>query len=195
MVVALVLALFATPGRVAACSCAPLTDAEARGFADAVFVGTLAEVITPPGPSYSSADPERFVFEVDGVYLGDVFARQSVVTARDGASCGLEISGPGPFLVFARTPDTSTGEALEGELTSSLCSGTRTLADGGAPVEFGEPSPPTPGASPVGSESSGFPIVLVSATVAALVVVAAGAVLIIRSRPARGRPAPESGTP
>ena len=43
--------------------------------ADAVFNGTLVEVITPSGDTFSSSDPERFVFEVDEVYKGEVAAR------------------------------------------------------------------------------------------------------------------------
>lgn len=77
------------------------TDEEAAANADALFSGTLAEVLTPTGDTYISDDPERCVFAVDDVFKGEVFESQSVVTPRDGASCGLEISGPGPDMVFA----------------------------------------------------------------------------------------------
>lgn len=127
----------------AACSCATFTDDEAIEYADAVFVGTLAEIVTPEGEGYSSADPERFVFEVDQVFKGTVYARQSIVTARDGASCGLEIGGPGPFVVFARIEsDGSTEGATVGELYSGLCNGTRALSSGAIPASFGSPSEP-----------------------------------------------------
>lgn len=185
----LVLAVFATSERAAACSCGLLTDDEALGYADAVFIGTLAEIITPGGTSYSSADPERFVFEVDGVFAGEVFARQSVVTARDGASCGLEISGPGPFLVFAVTNDGFTGGAVEGELYSNLCSGTRELGSSAVPVEWGDASPPIAGASPIGSSASGIPTLWIVA-VGGLAATVVAAVLIAR----RLRLAPEHPT-
>jgi hypothetical protein len=191
LMAALVLALFATSERAAACSCGVLTDEEALEYADAVFIGTLAEVITPGGTSYSSADPERFVFEVDEVFRGEVFAHQSVVTARDGASCGLEISGPGPFLVFAVTDDAFTGGAVDGELYSNLCSGTRELASTAVPAGWGDSSPPIVGASPIGSSGSEFPTVWI-VTIVGLAAAAGAAVLIARRlRPGRPQPPPE----
>ena len=131
-----------TPQRVAACDCAPFTDAEAFEFADVVLTGTLVEINTPVGDIVVSTDPERFVFDVDQVFKGEAQTRQSVVTAREGASCGLEISGPGPFVVFARPDDGITSGAVDGEAYSSLCSGTRPLADGELPTSFGTPSSP-----------------------------------------------------
>ena len=99
---------------VSACDCGGFTDDEAFAVADAVFTGSLLEIQTPPGDTYSSADPERFVFQVEEVYKGTAFARQSVVTARKGASCGLEIAGSGPFVVFARNEsDGIAGGAAE----------------------------------------------------------------------------------
>ena len=121
----------------AACSCAGSTDSDAVAAADVVFSGELVEIRTPPGASYSSADPERFVFAVDHVYKGDAKARQSVVTPREGASCGLELSGSGPFLVFATTEGSFDLEGDEGELFSHLCSGTRVLAESAVPASFG----------------------------------------------------------
>jgi hypothetical protein len=132
-----------TPQRAAACSCVELTDAEAYDFADVVFTGALVEINTPEGDIVVSNDPERFVFDIDQVYKGVAQTRQSVVTAREGASCGLEIGGPGPFVVFARLEDDSlTSGAVEGEVYSSLCSGTRPLSAGALPASFGTPSAP-----------------------------------------------------
>lgn len=131
------------PQRARACDCSAFPDAEAYEFADVVFTGTLVEIITPVGDIVVSTDPERFVFDVDEVFKGEAQARQSVVTAREGASCGLEISGPGPFVVFARLDDGGiTSGALDGEVYSSLCSGTRPLADREVPTSFGTSSPP-----------------------------------------------------
>ena len=145
-----------TPQRAAACSCVELTDAEAYEFADVVFTGALVEINTPDGDIVVSNDPERFVFDVDQVFKGEAQARQSVVTAREGASCGLEIGSPGPFVVFARLEDDSlTSGAVEGEVYSSLCSGTRPLVAGALPASFGTPSAPV--AVPTVAEPSATP--------------------------------------
>ena len=160
-----------TSERVAACSCATFTEGEALDASDAAFTGTLVEVVTPTGDTYGSADPERFVFDVDEVYKGDVFARQTIVTARDGASCGLEISGPGPFLVFARETDSVVSGAVDGELYSSLCSGTRPLASDAIPASFGSSSAPRAGASPIGDNGTE------PSTVQIVVIAGAGAVI------------------
>jgi len=137
-------------GSVAACSCAPLTDDEALAEADVAFVGTLQEIRIPDNVvSWSSDDPVRFVFAVTAVYKGEAFEQQSVVTSRDGASCGLEVAVGQTALVFARTE----GSRLEvGEVTSNLCSGTRSLGGEPIPDSFGAPSSPEPGSSASGSD-------------------------------------------
>jgi hypothetical protein len=108
------------------------------------------------------------VFDVVRVYKGDVRAQQAVVTAREGASCGLEIAGNGPFLVFAL----SRGDGL---LTANLCGGTRLLADSVVPSEFGPGLAPTPGSSPMGpaptSGAAVFPPLLAGGAVAAVAAV------------------------
>lgn len=129
---------------VSACSCVGFTDGEAFAASDTVFTGVLLEIQTPPGDSYSSTDPERFVFDVEEVYKGKAFARQSVVTARESGSCGLELEGSGPFVVFARVEtDGIVGGAAEGEVYSGLCSGTRALSGRAVPTGFGEGRAPT----------------------------------------------------
>ena len=55
----------------------------------------------------------------------------------------VEISGPGPFVVFARLDDDGNARnAVEGEVYSNSCSGTHLLDDGALPTSFGTPSPP-----------------------------------------------------
>ena len=133
------------PGRsVSACSCAVLTDQEAFDRADVVFVGTLVEIVTPPGDAYLSTDPERFVLDVERVYKGDAVDPQTIVTARDGASCGLEIHGPGPFLVYATSTDSIVTGANDDERYANLCSGTRARADAVVPASFGAGRAPAP---------------------------------------------------
>jgi hypothetical protein len=187
------------PPHVSACSCGPFTDTEAYEFADVVFTGALVGIDTPAGDIVVSNDPERFVFDVDQVFKGRAQKRQSVVTAREGASCGLEISGSGPFVVFARLDDDGlTSGAVEGEVYSSLCSGTRPLADVPLPASFGTPSPPatatagnevsSPSAStPDASSGAG----LWTAAIAGVLLLGAGsAVALHRQRRDRGSEPP-----
>jgi hypothetical protein len=137
LVAGAVTVVVAGTGPAHACSCLALTDEEAFEIADAVFVGELVgtELATDPGPVYSSGDPERFYFDVDKVFKGKATDRQTILTARDGASCGLEIGGSGPFLVFAYRD--------RGDLQSNLCSGTRPLSMGDLPASFGPGRQPT----------------------------------------------------
>ncbi|WP_157361817.1 hypothetical protein [Haloechinothrix halophila] len=117
-----------------ACSCTPMTDAEYVGNADVIFAGTLLDREEPPsGQIVSSRDLVTLTFAVSEVYKGQVGAMTQVRTASSGASCGLEIEGEGPFLVFT-TFD-------ENGLTASLCGGTRDLPET-VPAVLGEGRPP-----------------------------------------------------
>jgi hypothetical protein len=128
-----------------ACSCAARTEKQAFADADTVFIGKLlgTEVASEPGPVYSTGDEERFFFAVNTVFKGTATDRQTIVTSRDGASCGLEIGGPGPFVVFTYRDGGGIGSgAVDGELYSHLCSGTRPLSVGDVPASFGGGHPP-----------------------------------------------------
>ena len=167
-----------------ACSCAGGTDAEALARADAVFAGELVETRRPSGPEFSSTDPMRLVFDVEVVYQGTVRARQSVVTAVSGASCGLELQGTGPFLVFATVEPQLGLTGEDGEFFSSLCSGTRAVGEVPLPDELGVGDLPAPGASPIGAEggrSVSGPVLLAGALVVAAAV---GGAVWMRRRPA-----------
>ena len=143
-------------GPAVACSCAVITEGEAFDNAQVVFTGELVEVRPPPPAAIvSSGAPERFIFAVDRVYKGTAFDEQSVVTAMDGATCGLAISGPGPFIVFAHTGDGDWIEqGVEGELYASSCGGTRAVDVAGVPASFGAGAIPEEGSSPVGGATS-----------------------------------------
>jgi hypothetical protein len=93
-----------------ACGCTGGTPTEHALRADAVFSGRLVsrEVV--------GGDTALHVFAVDTVHVGDVSARQGVLSPASGASCGLELAGEGPFLVFASRED--------GRLTAGRCGGT-----------------------------------------------------------------------
>ncbi len=153
LIIGLAIVVRATPA--GACSCVGVSDDEAYAMADAAFVGTLVEIIPPALPTGSSGDPERFVFDVEEVFKGDVRARQTVVTHVDGATCGLELAGPGPFLVFASTDSPFGFGVAEGELSSDLCSGSRLLGEGDPPDTFGTSSPPEGAAAASPSEAGG----------------------------------------
>ena len=195
---------------VSACSCATFTDQEAFDHADVVFTGTLVEIVTPPGDTYASTDPERFVFDVQRVYKGEAVDPQTIVTARDGASCGLEIQGRGPFLVYAMSTDSIVTGAADRERYSNLCSGTRAVADAALPAGFGAGRAPTPlapssdngpndehalperareaaTAAPDGGDTSGVPwtVLTVCGVVAAGLV--AGLITLYRRRPRDAR--------
>lgn len=92
LIVGLVLVALTRVGDAGACSCLPIDLARDLPRADGAFVGTLLERREPPPTAVqSSADPVTLVFRVEQVYKGDIENRVEVVTARDGASCGLEV--------------------------------------------------------------------------------------------------------
>lgn len=184
VLLATVLVLGGTALRASACSCATTRGDDVAAFdrAGAVFSGVLTEVRAPTGERHSSADPERFVFAVDRVYKGEVFARQSVVTAREGASCGLEVSpGVGAILVYARGDDDRWIKADEGELVADLCGGTRYFI-APIPASFGDGALPRPGSSPIGGAPSASHARQITLIIAAIATAGVGAFVLVRSR-------------
>ena len=141
-----------TAGRAAwACSCAVLTDAEYAEMADVVFAGTLTRIDAPDAARRSGMDPATFVFAVDTVFKGAAAEVQNVVTARDGASCGLEGMSPGgEFVVYATTDPSASPAGSPGDLYSNLCSGTGPWDGSAVPAGLTgpgtAPSPDTPSA-------------------------------------------------
>ncbi|HRE01268.1 MAG TPA: hypothetical protein PLV68_08190 [Ilumatobacteraceae bacterium] len=167
-----------------ACSCFDPAGIvpELQDKADAAFLGTVVEIRRPEVMLSSEAE-SRFIFDVETVFKGDtVRARQSIVTASDGAACGLELSVGATAVVFARkqsdqvTPD-------DGEFASNLC---EVIARPSPAVlsSLGEGRPPVAGSSPIGADGS-----LASTLirhwpwiVASLVAAAIAVVLTIRHR-------------
>lgn len=114
-----------------ACSCAGAPEKEQFERADAVFKGTL-----PAGTRTGGGDSRDIVltFDATRVYKGKVAAEQRVRTSGSGASCGLEISGAGPWLVFATLPWEEDGgrsapaaDPADQVYEASLCGGTRAI--------------------------------------------------------------------
>jgi hypothetical protein len=78
--------------------------------------------------------PVVFTFKVSRVYKGAVTRRQEIVTPGGGegvcGGLGDGLRGPGPFLVFAHQSSNALYQLGPGQYGSSLCSGSRALADG-----------------------------------------------------------------
>jgi hypothetical protein len=133
-----------------ACSCAMSDDKEQFERADAVFKGTL-----PPGTQTGGgqSDTITLTFDATRVYKGTVAAKQKVRTSGSGASCGLELSGAGPWLVFATLPWEGEKKAAPAAdpakqvYEANLCGGTRAIgADEDPSFGKGEPvAQPAPG--------------------------------------------------
>ena len=177
----------ASASSAAACSCAAEENFPTRlRNADAVFIGELAE-IRPARWALSSSAPTRFIFEVDTVLKGEVYETQSVLSTSSEASCGIDLTVGGPYLVFSRA---DAGDAVSGmrtgELFTTACSGNRStdLPDAADSAVL----QPIPGSSPVGSYwVVGDPKWLVLGAGAVLAAVAV-AVQLVRGRTARRSP-------
>ena len=184
--------LLVTARPAAACSCAVMSEAKKAAYAHAIFVGTLLDRRTgqPSGAVMSSTHMAVWTFEVSRVYKGTVSRRQEIATAMSGASCGLELSGPGPFLVFARRPNDPVAKSWwgdrqldPGQYVSHLCLGSRALSDGGEPTVDGPPpSSPAPAPSPAPASSPGPAGVATGVGALAAVVAAALGVAVLRKR-------------
>jgi hypothetical protein len=139
-----------SPEHAYACSCRSETDTQRAESADVIFTGRIAE-------DQIRGQSRTITFAVDRVYKGEAQTRQAVHTHASGASCGLEISGPGPFVVFANRDGTRAPD-----LRANLCGGTR---EGAPSADLGEGYPPLTGggASPAWIA---VPVVVLSATFA-----------------------------
>ena len=136
----------------------------------------------------SSDDPALHVFAVDGVFKGEVHELQGVVSAADGASCGLELSGDGPFVVFATRDPGAAGGPVPGRpvqrdrrrWTRRSPTSSADLAGGPAPAASSG-SPPARGTA--GLQGAGFsPVATALIGAGALVVVALGGLVLRRRR-------------
>jgi hypothetical protein len=178
-----------------ACSCVGGTTQRFFADADAVFTGRLVSR-EEPATVTSSADPALHVFAVDTVYKGTVHQSQGVLSPVSGATCGLELTGDGPFVVFAtRSADLGGGEfatMAEDQYAAFLCGGTgpvtseieaelTTLTD----VPDEPPAAPLPGAAGVEQSASSGSLPAL-AGIGAVVVLVAGTLLVLRRLRAGG---------
>lgn len=129
-----------------ACSCVSPTDQQAFDESDGVFVGRVTKVtISNDGPIIGSLDPAIWEFDVSKVFKGKVAKDQEVVSARDGASCGLELTEGSEYIVFGWL-DTAIfppdAQPAPGQLSAALCNGTRSTEDGALDVQRARARPP-----------------------------------------------------
>ena len=119
-----------------ACRCVDAPTAQHHAEADVVFTGSLVSR-TVEHPPETGADPATWVFAVDRAVKGAVPEEVAVRSAESGASCGLELTGTGPFVVFAVDAGTHLSAGLcqgTAALTPSLEGELAALADGSAVV-------------------------------------------------------------
>jgi hypothetical protein len=132
VLVAAILALgsiLVTPGPACACSCVGFTPKQAYDHADAVFVGRVVDRSPKDHFPWETTGVEVWTVEVERSYKGDVRRRQEIVTMESGASCGLELEGSGPFVVYA-TRDSYGIELEPGQYAAGLCDGSAPLTAG-----------------------------------------------------------------
>jgi hypothetical protein len=177
-----------------ACSCVGGTTQEFLDRADAVFTGRLVSR-EEPAPMTSSADPALHVFAVDTVVKGTAREQQGVLSPVSGATCGLELVGEGPFVVFATRSTDLGGEPFatlaDDQYAAFLCGGTAELTPALqadlialSPPPASSEGTPLPGSggtvssgSPSGSGLPG-PVIAVAGTLAVLLM----AGLLLRRR-------------
>lgn len=180
---AVVVVGIASPASACSCAVGPPEDRAAAdalyAAAGAVFTGRLVDRDEPgvglDGVS-SSGDLATVTFAVDTVYKGRVAPRQDVLTPQSGASCGLELNGEGPFLMFAE-------QGADGALRSYLCSGNTDRVD----LATWPGSSPDPAVD--GDAGAGPSLVAVSAGVLAAAGAALAVVVVLRRMRGPGRPA------
>lgn len=158
---AMLLALAATwltPAPAYACSCVTDSEPELIANAGVIFTGTVSQ-------DRAVGQTRTYTFAVDRVYKGEAHATQLAETPVQSPACGLELSGPGPFLVL--------GYLDQGRLQVNSCGGTR---PGGPPVDLGAGYPPQPGSATTGltwtPTSSGLTIAVGAGCIGLALVVA-----------------------
>ncbi|MEP7334811.1 MAG: hypothetical protein ABI717_03430 [Actinomycetota bacterium] len=105
------------PAEASACSCIPWGKPKAElARSNGAFVGVYLgrRPLHAPGPVFSSADPYLYKFRVERHLKGTLGKTVEVLSAREGASCGLEVvRGQRVGLLLRR---------VKGRWESNLCS-------------------------------------------------------------------------
>ena len=196
MVLAVLLAGIVLPGSAAqACRCAVFGPEAHLAAADAAFFGKIVDR-TPTRPEISIDLPPylatSYTIDVDQVFKGQVYAKETVLAGGSSSSCGLTLPGSGSVLVYARkAPNDQVPGA---KYATSLCSGTA-MRDS-VPAALGEGNPPMSATtvfkgelattSDDDDEAGALPIVAGGVAVALLAGLAAVGVVMWRRRPTGG---------
>lgn len=130
LITGVVVGLSASPA--AACSCMEPSDEQSFEFADAVFTGTIVEII-------DDANAYIFIVDVDQVFKGDVTEWQRTTTAYDGAACGILLPTDTPVVLFGSKSDHDDLYSV------GLCDPNRVLTESEVLFPGLEPHAPSPG--------------------------------------------------
>lgn len=145
VLVAAVHLLGASPA--SACSCGPVTEAQAATGATAVFAGKLVAATLVPA-DLPESEALALTFEVDSVYKGDIAARQDVVDALPNGQCGPAVGPVGAtYLVFTHASVRYPGySGVPGwSMYTGSCGGNRLLSVTPVSPELGTGRPPPAG--------------------------------------------------
>lgn len=138
----------AVPHRSWACSCPEQEFAEQVERSATIFSGTVAAADdASTGSEIGSGDIISYTIEVDRVYKGEVSAETAIRSARDSASCGVELV-PGRaylLLIDEDTADRVTTCGGSGELSAFSAEDLALLGTG---------QPPTNGTDAIDSTST-----------------------------------------
>jgi hypothetical protein len=118
--------------RVAACSCAQLTRAEAFEAADLVVEGVII------GKSAPEQARITYTVSVERVHKGEAGEQLHVISAQDSAACGL-------MMAVGQRWRLNISE-FDGQLTTWLCDRSELLSEE-APIRSAPAEPPDPGSS------------------------------------------------
>ena len=121
-----------------ACSCSPVTPAQAFDRADTVFTGSVKSLRVRRGLfGQSSVDPATAEFEVTQVWKGPREETMTIKTVRSEVSCGFEFRQGLEYLVYAR--EGKTGLCDRTALTLRASDDLSALGEGWKPA----PTSPT----------------------------------------------------
>jgi hypothetical protein len=152
----------ATAATALACSCAVQSENEAFASADVVLIGVVVATHDRAFglPVVSSGDPIRYTVRVEEVLKGQVGEQVEVLSARDGASCGLELGEGQRWRLFAHR---------DGELHVGLCSHSELL----------DAEVPPPSGAPVTAEGTGWHLLLPALLPSIFVAIVVGALRLL----------------
>ena len=101
-ILAMLLMVWITPYQAQACSCIMTTYLAEWERANAVFLGTVVDIQSPPASDIvSSADPLTYTFRTFHVWKGQPRLQYQVQSARETMSCGAVFEQDETYVVYA----------------------------------------------------------------------------------------------